>query len=226
MDTGAELNNNVRESAGTPTSRPNTRSRTAATITTTESRRSTSCAEKRKRSPESQTSGNMSKKSTSDNEPSNALIMRTLTHMNAKFDELPTVEHLNRLEADLHNKLETSTRTLRQELRTEFRTEMQEQVSKMTDMITEVRSQVEATNALGRTNNQMGRYLRARRSFKVWPIQVDGPGEPKAEQAIRKFFCKYMSVPTRMAADAVFDVGRPSKEFENNSRIRGHLCGR
>ena len=52
----------------------------------------------------------MSKKSNTDNEPSNAQIMRTLNSLSAKFDKLPTVEYLNKLENDLHTKIETTQR--------------------------------------------------------------------------------------------------------------------
>ena len=82
----------------TPKTRPQTRSRTLSTGGKT--------SEKRKRSPDQV--GNMSKKSSAENEPSNALIMRAITNMNSKFDKLPTVEHLNKLEADLHTKIENN----------------------------------------------------------------------------------------------------------------------
>ena len=145
----------------TPPPRHNTRSRTAESRT-----RDGSYTEKRKRSPSSCEDGNMSKKSTSDNEPSNALIMRTLNTLSSKFDNLPTVEHLNRLETDLHNKIESNTKALRQELRTEFRAEINEQVTRMTHMLGEIKAQV-TTGGASRTNNQTGRYLRARRYFKI-----------------------------------------------------------
>ena len=161
----------------------------------------------------------MSKKAAPETEPSNALIMRTLTHMNAKFDRLPTVEHLNKLETELHTKLENSTKALKQELRTEFKNEMQEQVHKLTDMIGEVRAQVNVTeNRAGRNNNQMGRYLRARRSFKVWTVKVEGPGDAKAEQAIRKFFVQSMLVPVGTAKNVLIDTIRAANQARN-SRI-------
>ena len=159
----------------------------------------------------------MSKKATADSEPSNALIMRTLTHMNSKFDKLPTVEHLNCLKSDLHSKLEANTTALRQELRDEFRSEMDERMQRMTEMIGEVRSQIgDSKNPAGRNNNQMSRYLRARRSFKIWPITVDGPGEAKAELAVRKFFIKEMSVPQQMAMNVALDAIHPADQARNS----------
>ena len=166
----------------------------------------------------------MSKKSNSDTDPNTALIMRTLTHINAKFDKLPTVEHLQKLESDLHAKLEANTNALKNELRTEFRGEIQEQVNKMTDMIAEVRSQVqENPNPAGRNNNQMGRYLRARRSFKVWPIEVEGPGEAKAEQAVRKFFNRAMAVPVQVASSVLIDNIRPADQARNSKITKEYV---
>ena len=118
----------------------------------------------------------MSKKSSADvSEPSNALIMRTLNTMNARFDRLPTVKHLNKLESELHSKLEANTKALKNELRAEFRAEMDEQANKLTNMIAEVREQVQsgAATSSGRSDAQKGRYLRARRSFKIWPVEIE-----------------------------------------------------
>ena len=84
----------------TPQTRPFTRSRTLSTGETTPT---PITAEKRKRSPESgEVAGNMSKKTATDNEPSNAQIMRAISSMNSKFDKLPTLQDLNKLETDLH----------------------------------------------------------------------------------------------------------------------------
>ena len=102
-----------------------------------------------------QSQGNMSKKTTADNEPSNALIMRTLTAMNSKFDRLPTLEHLKRLEDDLHSKASA----LKQELRSEFKADMQQQAERMNEMIAEVKNQVGAAAVTsGRNDVQQGRY--------------------------------------------------------------------
>ena len=143
----------------------------------------------------------MSKKSTADNEPSNALLMRTLNNLSEKFDRLPTVEHLNKLENDLHAKIESNTASLRQELRNEFRTEMQEQATRMTNMISDVKSQVRAHQAEmpARSDVQNQRYRRARRSFKIWPL-TDAQG--KEEDAVRKFFVQQMHIPAKVAIDA------------------------
>ena len=119
----------------------------------------------------------MSKKASSENEPSNALLMRTLTAMNAKFDRLPTLEHLNKMEEDLHAKIEDNTKTLRDELRAEFRSEIKQQAERVDEMIAEIKGKVEnatPTTFNGRNDNQQGRYLRARRSFKVWPLNPEG----------------------------------------------------
>ena len=133
----------------TPQNRPQTRSRTLSSG----SRPSTS--EKRKRSPD--LLGNTSKKSAQD-EPSNSQLMRAITMMNAKFDKLPTVEHLNKLENELHVKLERNNEALKDELRTEFKAEMKQQADKMNQMVAEVRVQM-ATNpqldlTLGMTNRK------------------------------------------------------------------------
>ena len=153
----------------TPKTRPQTRSRTLSTG----GRASTS--EKRKRSPDQV--GNMSKKSSAEHEPSNALIMRAITNMNSKYDKLPTVEHLNKLEADLHAKIERNGHALKSELRAEFKADMDAQAQKMTQMVAEVRAQVSAgqlsAGAAVRNDQQKGRYLRARRSFKIWPVEKE-----------------------------------------------------
>ena len=206
-------------SQSTPKSGPNTRSRSNHP----ESYIEPITAEKRKRSvSSSREAGNMSKKSAAEVEPTNALIMRTLTNMNARFDKLPTVEHLNKLEADLHGKLEASTKALKSELRAEFRAEMNEQANKVNEMISEVKAQVAtAANEQDRTsrnNNQMGRYLRARRSFKIWPVRVEGSGEVNEEKAVRKFFIKEMQVPVATAQSVPLDTIRRADQARN-SRI-------
>ena len=151
--------------------------------------------------------------------------MRTLTNMNAKFDKLVTVDHLNRLEADLHSKLEASTSALKRELREEFRGEIDEKVNKMTSLIGEVRSQVadNARNNPNRNNVQMGRYLRARRSFKIWPVSVEGSGEAKAEQAVRKFFAKEMGVPNQMAMGVALDAIHPADQARNSKITKEYV---
>lgn len=178
-------------------------------------RASSTCSttEKRKRSPGSTEEGSMSKKSTADNEPSNALIMRTLNNLSAKFERLPTVDHLNKLESDLHSKMEASTAALKKELREEFQTEMHEQVTKMTSMISEVRSQIDSTTAgasATRNDNQKGRYLRARRSFKIWPLNIRAAD--KEDEAVRRFFTEQMGVPMRIAMQATLDTVRPADQ--------------
>ena len=164
----------------------------------------------------------MSKRNTADVEPSNALIMRTLNTLNSKFDNLPTIDHLTKLENDLHNKIESNTKALKDELRSEFRQEIGEQVAKMTNMIGEVRAQVDS-NTASRNNNQMGRYLRARRSFKIWPLDVDTRDEAKLEQAVRKFFINRMSVPNRTANSVALDTIRPADQARNSKVVREYV---
>lgn len=206
---------NREESGHTPINRPNTRSRT---LSTGESSPLLS-TEKRKRSPTSQLEGNMSKKPTSESDPNNQ-IMRALSAINAKFEKLPTVEHLSRLETDLHAKLEASSHALKQELRSEFRTEMKAQAEKMTDMINEVREQVTtgANSAAGpsrRNDVQQGRYLRARRSLKIWPVTKTA-ADRDIEEAVRKFFVKQMQVPTSVAATVKLDNIRKADQARNS----------
>ena len=118
----------------TPKGRPNTRSRKISTSQLTP----TSTAEKRKRNPDTdELAGNMSKKPAQETEPSNALIMRAINGMNAKMDKLPTVEHLAKLEADIHLKLERNNQALRTELRAEFKSEIQAHAERMNELVTE-----------------------------------------------------------------------------------------
>ena len=118
----------------------------------------------------------MSKKSSADNEPSNALIMKVITTMNAKFDKLPTVEHLSKLEADLTAKIERNGQALKQELRSEFKAEMEAHAQKVNQMVAEAKLQSTSSHltagAAIRNDQQKGRYLRARRSFKLPLIHI------------------------------------------------------
>ena len=203
----------------TPQNRPNTRSRTLSTGKTIPP-----TAEKRKRSPD--LAGNMSKRSTSESEPSNALIMRTLTAMNSRFDDLPTVQHLNRLEDELHNKIESNTKALREELRAEFRAEMQAQNEKTNQMVSEIKSQIrvqntnESTAPRARSATQQLRYTRARRSFKIWPVTLT-EGQ-HVDDAVRLFFTKYMGVPMDAAVEAEFESVKTA-ELMKNSKIKDEL---
>ena len=190
--------------------------RTTSSRTLSTSNKLYQAAEKRKRSPSSQSTGNMSKKSTADNDPSNALIMRTLTNLGAKFDKLPTIDHLNKLEADLHTKIESNTKALKEELRAEFRTEMQEQAAKVNKMVDEVRNQVGLGASNGRNDVQQGRYLRARRSFKIWPLRVEGTSQDQTDQAVRKFFVQQMKVPAKTALNALLDNVRQADQARNS----------
>ena len=202
----------------TPTNRPNTRSRTSSSGDLPQS--TTHASEKRKRSPNSQLVGNMSKKNTAENDPTNAQIMRAITNMSARFDKLPTVEHLNKLEADLHNKLENNNKALKQELRSEFKSEMKAQADKMNDMIADVKAQINnehagLTTAIKRNDNQQGRYLRARRSFKIWPV-TKGQSDRTLEESVRRFFIKLMLVPTQIATSVKIDNIRHADQAKNS----------
>ena len=201
------------DQTSTPQSRPQTRSRTLSSGS-----RASSTSEKRKRSPD--LLGNMSKKTAQD-EPSNSQIMRALTVMNAKFDKLPTVEHLNKLENELHVKMERNNEALKEEIRAEFKAEMKQQASKMNQMVAEVRVQM-ATNqpTLGsniRNDQQKGRYLRARRSFKIWPINKQQGG--RLDDLVKRFFIDKMGVPEEVAFEARLDTVRPADQARN-SRIK------
>ena len=202
-----------------PQKRPNTRSRTLSTC-----KSNPHTTEKRKRSPD--LAGNMSKRATSEAEPTNALIMRTLTAMNSRFDDLPTVQHLNRLEDELHSKIESNTKALREELRAEFRAEMQAQNDKTNQMVNEIKSQIKGHNtnepvtAKTRTATQQLRYTKARRSFKIWPVTTK-EGQ-HVEDAVREFFTKLMGVPITAAVEAEFESVKQA-ELMKNSKIKSEL---
>ena len=200
----------------TPINRPQTRSRTLSSSSSP-----VFLSEKRKRSPDQ--AGNTSKKATTEETPNNS-IMRALNAMNARLEKLPTVEHIAKLESDITTKLENSNRTLKQELRSEFKAEIQAQNQKMTKMIAEVQAQVNGASTSAavqvRTNQQKGRYLRARRSFKIWPITKKR--EETFEDAIRRFFVDMMAVPPSVANAAVIDTIRPADQARN-SKIRAEI---
>lgn len=117
--------------------------------------------------------------------------------------------------------MEASTTALKNELCAEFRAEMQDQATEMTEMISEVRSQIDSASAGGtsaaRTDSQRGRYLRARRSFKIWPLTIKSPD--KEDEAVREFFMKQMSVPISTAMQATLDTIRPADQARG-SKIR------
>ena len=162
----------------------------------------------------------MSKKNSVENDPSNAQIMRALTSMNARFDKLPTVEHLTKLETDLHQKLEHNNRALKQKLRAEFKSEMKAQAEKVHGMIAEVKAQVntgqgDLPHTIKRNDNQQGRYLRARRSFKIWPV-TKGQSDRTLEESVRRFFIKLMLVPTQLATSVKIDNIRHADQAKNS----------
>ena len=86
-------------------------------------------------------------------------------------------------------------------------------------MIGEVKAQINTSNngaSAGRTDNQRGRYLRARRSFKIWPLVISTPG--KQDEAVREFFMKQMDVPMSVAMQATLDTIKPADQAKG-SRI-------
>ena len=164
----------------------------------------------------------MSKKNTAEAEPSNALIMRVLTSLNTKVDRLPTVDHLSKLEADLHVKLETNNQAIRDELRAEFKSEMKAQAEKLTDMIAQNAAQASSGAATkhpgGRNDTQQGRYLRARRSFKIWPVTLNR-GQ-SADREVKEFFINHMKVPTSIANAVELDTIRHADQTKNSKIVK------
>ena len=78
----------------------------------------------------------MSKKPTAEAEPSNALLMRAITGLNAKFDKLPTVQHLEK-------KINDNNQALRTELMGEFEEKINAQAERVEQAISEIKTQID-----------------------------------------------------------------------------------
>ena len=158
----------------------------------------------------------MSKKPTAEAEPSNALLMRAITGLNAKFDKLPTVQHLEK-------KINDNNQALRTELMGEFEEKINAQAERVEQAISEIKTQIDKRPATleqhnnGRNHVQQARYLRARRSIKVWPVKKHK--DQSLEEAIREFFVNKMAVPVDTAKEVEIESVRPADQAKNSKII-------
>ena len=101
---------------------------------------------------------------------------------------------------------------------------MDAQAQKMTQMVAEVRAQMStgqlSAGAAVRNDQQKGRYLRARRSFKIWPVERE-PNEAM-DDAIKRFFVWRMGVPNTVAQRAQLDTVRAADQARN-SKIKAEF---
>ena len=193
----------------------------------------TSKAGKRRREPEDTEMATKQRKGEDDNpEPTNAEIMKAVNNIAAKFDDLASKRDLERVEKDLHNKLHEKARETNQQIRTNQRmihevsaeiTEHRAAIARLEERVQrqEGRTVGNQVAASKRQESQQGAYMRARRSFRIWPVEKV-PGE-EIETGIKKFFQTNMRVPASLTNTLNIDTVRRAVEQPARSKIRSEI---
>ena len=158
--------------------------------------------------------------------------MRAVNGIAAKFDDLASKKDLERVERDLHQKLHDKARETGQQIQTnnriikEVRQEMADQkgqIERLEERMPrqEARTVTGQVAAMKRREAQQGAYMRARRSFRIWPVRK--AADESDEVAVKKFFQKYMAVPVTLLNTINIDTIRKAIEQPARSKIRDEM---
>ena len=175
---------------------------------------------------------NKGKERTATPNQQTAEIMKAVNNIAAKFDDLASKRDLERVEKDLHSKLHEKARETSQQIRTnqrmiqEVNTELTEHKTAIARLEERVQRQEGRTSggqvaASKRQEAQQGAYMRARRSFRIWPVEKL-PGE-EIEVAIKRFFQTNMRVPASLTSTLNLDTIRRAVEQPARSKIKNEI---
>ena len=162
------------------------------------------------------TGGNMSKNKKQNSECTNAQLMATLDKLAEKMNELPNRTDLRNVETELTNKMHLNALKVERKIQDNVREikNINARLNKQDEVVARLEQEVEkskgreplkpASDGLMRRNEaQEERYLRARRSLRIWPVRVEA--EEQTETCVRRFFILQMKVPATLAREATIE---------------------
>lgn len=158
-------------------------------------------------------------------EPTNAEIMRGIHAISAKFDTLATRADLANVEKDLRNQITESSRGLQRKIQDNTRniTQIQKDITEHKETLQQLQQEVDRNKNLQpqtgpkvRADQRKAKYLRARRSIRIWPIETE---ETATDEDVRDFFHHKMRVPASLANEVTLDVVRPAPRGHPRSKV-------
>ena len=187
----------------------------------------TTTGTKRKRMP---TGGTMSKNKKPNSECTNAQLMSTLDKLAEKMNELPNRSDLKGVETELTNRMHLNAQKFERKIQDNTREirAVNSRLDKQEETVARLERELEKRKKDGyqsvlsiaqtrRNEAQEEKYLRARRSFRIWPVHVKEDEQP--EVCVRRFFILQMKVPAVLAREANIEQIRRATPGHQRSRI-------
>ena len=187
-------------------------------------------AVKRRRQSSGDKMSKNKKPNNGDINPTNAQLMSTLDRLADKMDQLPNKADLQNVEAELLNKMQQSAIKFDKRIQDNAREirAVNNKIDKHADNLAKLEEEFSkqkrsdtggvAVAEMRRKQAQEDKYIKARRSFRVWPILI-GRGE-QAEVCVRRFFIISMQVPASLAKDV--EIEHIKKAIQSHPRSRIH----
>ena len=186
---------------------------------------STSGAKRKKNSPGNTMSKNK-KQNNRDMNPTNAQLMSTLDRLAEKMDELPNKNNLRNVEAELTNKMHQNAMKFDKHIQDNSREiktvspKLDKHIKNIARLEEDLEKQKNNPVSFAehkRNEAKQDRYLKARRSFRIWPLDVRS-GEIPVNCA-RRFFILNMKVPAELAKDVEIECVKKAVQSHPRSRI-------
>ena len=161
-----------------------------------------------------------------EGEPTNRQIIATINALGAKFDKkfetLASKRDLKKVEQELQGQIADHSRELR-----EVKADVAEQKDNVRVIVREEIKNLSDKNVLGaaqagaivRQQHKTCKHARARRSIKIWPLQLV---QGKEDELVRGFFINKMEVPVHVARLVKLDTIVPTA-VTKRSKIRDEV---
>ena len=189
-------------------------------------------ATKRKRSP---TQENMSKNKKPNNNggelnPTNAQLMTILDRLADKMDQLPNKSDLRNVESELVNKMHQNAAKFDKKIQDNAREirAVNDKLGKQAEDLAKLEQELERQKAVGpgaetvagarRREAREDKFMRARRSFRIWPVPIGRDEVP--DVCVRRFFINNMKAPASLVRDV--EIEQIKKAIQSHPRTKIH----
>ena len=176
-------------------------------------------ATKRRRQSSGENMASKNKRNTGDMNPTNAQLMSTLDKLAEKMEELPNKNDLRNVETELMNRMHQNAACFDKRIQDNTRDigNVHKRLDQHVEIISKLEREVErqkknhgsdalTTAELRRWDAREDKYRNARKSFRIWPVEIAENEDP--EVCVRRFFIINMKVPASLAKSVEIEVSK------------------
>ena len=155
------------------------------------------------------TDDNMPTKKPNNGECTNSQLMATLDKLAQKMDELPNRADLQHVENELTRKMHLNAQRLDKKIHENTREirDINQRLEQQATAVSKLEQDLEKHKKCGtsgtaehrRNEAREEKYLKARRSLRIWPVSVKQDEQP--EVCVRRFFIMCMKVPANLTRE-------------------------